>query len=318
MAIDQNTEYAGQRSQATARQSAHRSRRRGHGLPAINLVPAVIAAGAVLLIGSVSAPPRYEARSAFVVDWKSLPSTLGDENAERARNEWRNAVIGRVTGLPRSAEEMIALLNQAGNSGSGQTDNAAVFEKLRKSLRVNLVEQTDNYDRFVVQLRDRSPDLAQAEANRVLRGIVSKLKAESQVDSRTALLHSNANTVIQAGLVSLSSPDRALLGGSIKVEETRVEKRYAGYIWGVWFAAVCLGSLAGRAGRLMRPFALIIAELNAATTRIQKVKRPKAPAVNRLPVIRPRPDFQPAPLSPLWLSATQPNQSSVHLSPMTR
>jgi hypothetical protein len=301
MAVDRNNGYAGQRPYANARQNARRSRRRGQVLPAFSLVTAVIAAGAVLLLGTVVSPPRYEARSAFVVDWKSMPSTRGDENAKRARNEWRNTLITRVTGLPRSAEEMLAILDSAGDSATSQTDKTAMISKLRKSLRVDLADQTDDCDRFVIQMRANDPGLAEAEANRVRHGIVSKLKADSRIGSGAVLLQSNANVVMETGPGFLSNPGGAFLNNSIKVEETRVEKRSAGYLWGVWFAAICLGGVAGMAGQLMHPMALAVTELKAATNSVRTVKRAKAPAVNRLPVIAPKHDSQPSPLPPpLW------------------
>jgi hypothetical protein len=302
MAIDRNNDCAGQRPDTTARQTARRSRRHDRALPSFSLVPAVIAAGAVLIIGIVVSPPKYSARSAFVVDWKSMPSTRGDENAERARNEWRNSVITRVTCLPRSAEEISAVLDRVGDPANSPADKTAMISKLRKSLRVNLAGQTDDYDRFVIQLRANDPLQAKAEANWVLQGIVSGLKADSRIGSGTALLQSNANVVLGAGLGSLSNPRGAFLNNSIKVEEISVEKRSVGYILAIWFAAICLGSMAGL---LMHHVASVGTELKTVIIPAPPVKRVKAAPVNRLPVIGPKVVVQPSPsLSSLWPSPT--------------
>ena len=81
--------------------------------PAFGLVPAAIVAGAVLLISAAASPPKFVARAAFVVDWKSMPSMPDAENAARARNEWRSTIITKVTSLPHSSEEVSDILDRA-------------------------------------------------------------------------------------------------------------------------------------------------------------------------------------------------------------
>jgi len=305
MSKNRNKGWADQRPDATARQNAHRSGRRVRVSPAFGLVPAAIVAGAVLLIGVAASPPRFVARAAFVVDWKSMPSVPDDENAEKVRNEWRNTIIARVTSLPHSDEEISDILDRADDYNNSQTDKAVVISKLRRWLHVDLTGQTDDCDRFVIQMRDNDPGLARTEANGVLHGIVSRLKTESRIGSGAAILRSNANVVTKAGLGSLRNPGGAFLNDSIKVvEETHVEKRSAGYGLGVWFAAVCLGGVAGVAGRLMRRVASAVTVLKAATSRVPRVKPARTPAVGTLPIISRKHGPKPLPLpSPLLPSA---------------
>jgi hypothetical protein len=302
MSKNRNEDCGNQRPDATARQNARRSGRRDRMSPAFALVPAAIVAGAVLLIGVVASPPGFVARAAFVVDWKSVPN---DENAAKVRNEWRNTIITRVTSLPNSDEEISGILDHAGDLANRQTDKAAVILKLRRWLRVDLTSQTDDCDRFVIQMQDNDPGLAQAEANWVLHGIVSRLKTESRIGSGTAILRSNANVIMEAGLGSLKNLGGASLNDSIKVVEvTHVEKRSAGYGLGVWFAAVCLGSVAGVAGLLMRRVALAVTELKAAISRVPPVKPARTPSVGRPSIISQQQGPKPSPLPPpLWPSA---------------
>lgn len=285
-----------QRPDTIARQQAHRSVRKDRVSPAFGLVPATIMAGVVLLIGVVVSPPRFVARAAFVVDWKSLSSVANDENAEKARNEWRNAVIAKVTSLPHSEEEVSDVLDRAGDLANRQTDKVAVILKLHRWLRVDLTSQTDDNDWFVIQMRDNDPSLAQTEVNWVLQGIVSGLKTESRIGSGAAILRSNAN-----GEGSILGD--VFLNDTVKiVEETHVKTRSAGYGLGIGFAAICLGSVAGVAGLLMQRVALAMTELKAAIGHVQPVKPAKAPAFGAPSIIRrkhgPKPPQLPSPLLP--------------------
>jgi hypothetical protein len=98
----------------------------------------------------------------------------------------------------------------------------------------------------------------------------------------------------------LSNPRGAFLNNSIKVEEISVEKRSTGYVLGIWFAAICLGSMAGL---LMHHVASVGTELKTVIIPAPPVKRKKAPPVNRLPVIGPK-VAPPSPLTSLWPSPT--------------
>jgi hypothetical protein len=220
-----------------------------------------------------------------------LPSTQGDERAEQARNEWRNTIISKVTGLPHSPAELAAVLDQAGNPANGAADQAVVISKMRKLLRVNLADQTGDYDRFIVRMRDNDAGQAQAKADWVLRGIVSQLKANSRMGSGMALLNSNNSAAMAVRLGSLSNPGLESLNHSIKVEESRVEKRGAGYGLGVWLAAICL---AGAAGWLMHQIARMVTELHAAAMRATRVRPAKVAAISRLSIISQQQSPQPS------------------------
>jgi hypothetical protein len=259
----------------------------------------------VLLISAAVSPPKFVARAAFAVDWKSMPSMPDDENAERARNEWRSTIITKVTSLPHSSEEVSDILDRADDLASRQADKAAVISKFRRWLRVDLTSQTDDCDQFVIQMRDNDPSLAQAEANWVLHGIVSRLKTESRIGNGAAILRSNANAVMEAGPGSLKNLGGAFLNDSIKVvEETHVEKRGPGYGLGVWFAAVCLGSVAGVAGLLMRRVALAVTELKAAFSHVPPMKPVKTPVIGTPSIISQKHSLPPPRLPPpLWPSA---------------
>jgi hypothetical protein len=262
-------------------------------------------AGTVLLISVAALPPKFVACAAFVVDWKSMPSMPDDENAARARNEWRSAIIAKVTSLPHSSEEVSDILDRADEFAGRQADKAAVITKLRTWLRVDITSQTDDCDQFVIQVRDNDPSLAQAEANWVLHGIVSRLKTESRIGSGAAILRSNASAVMEAGPGSLKNLGGAFLNDSVKVvEETHVEKRSVGYGLGVWFAVVCLGSMAGVAGLLMRRVALAMTELKSAFSHVPHVKSVKTPAIVTPSIISQQHGLPPPRLPPpLWPSA---------------
>jgi hypothetical protein len=333
------------RPHATARQNAHRSVRRVRVSPAFCLVPAAIVAGIVLLMGFAASPPRYVARAAFVVDWKSIPSVPDDEQAQKIRNEWRNTIITEVTSLPHSDEEVSDILDRADDLSNSQTDKAAAFSKLRRWLHVDLTSQSDDCDRFVIQMRDNDPSSAKAEANWVLLGVVSRLKTESRIGSGAAILRSNANVEdviqkedelkqekqkleatypqpfpdhvqqryeqigaepnklelehMQTGFGSLMNLGDAFLNDSIKVdEEVHVEKRSAGYGLGILFAAVCLGSMTGVAGLLMRRLASAVTMLKTATSGVPSVIPVKPPAIGAPPIINRKHNPKPLPLPP--------------------
>jgi len=153
----------------------------------------VVVAGAVLLIGGAHAPPRFVARAGFVVDWNTMPSVPSDEAAQKVRNDWRKFIISEVTSLPHSEQEISDLLDRAEGFDANQTDKPTLVSKLTRWLRVRLVSQTNDCDRFTIEMRDNDPKVAEAVANWVLRGTVSKLRTEASTGSGLAALRSTAN-----------------------------------------------------------------------------------------------------------------------------
>src|SRR5208282_2689412 len=210
MSEDRTQNCADQPLDATARRRMRRSTRRSRRSSAFGLAPAAVAAAAVLLMGFAAIPNRYVARTGFVVDWQSVPSASYDEQAASTRNELRNTIIAEVTSLPYSDAEVSDILDRAGDPTPGESGKAVAISKFRRRLRVDLASQTDDCDRFVIQMRNSDPGLAQAEANRVLQGIVSRLKTESRMGNGTAPLHSElALNQLEPGHVK-AGPDSSI------------------------------------------------------------------------------------------------------------
>ena len=106
--------------------------------------------GAVLLIGAAHVPPRFVARATFVVDWNAMPSVPSDGSAEKVRKVWRQSVISEITSLPHSEQRISDLLNRAEGIEATKTDKTTLVSKLTRWLRVSLVGQTNDCDRFAI------------------------------------------------------------------------------------------------------------------------------------------------------------------------
>jgi len=184
---------ADQQISAAIRRNAPDPVRRVPSWLAFGLVPAVIVAGAVLLISIASTPPRFVARAIFEVDWKSMPSVPNDPQAEESRDKWRKQIISKVTSLPQSKQKISDLLDRVDGFNGSQTDRAAVISKFQRWLRFKLANQTADSDRFIVEMRDADPDSAKAEANWATHGIVAGLRTESRFGSGLAALRSYSN-----------------------------------------------------------------------------------------------------------------------------
>jgi hypothetical protein len=274
--------------------------------PAFALIPAAIVAGAVLLVGFAARPSLYVAHAGFMIDWKSVLPSPGDEQALKARNEWRNTIVAQIISWPHSDEEICDILDRADNLTRNQADRAAAISKLRRRLHVDLTSQTDDCDRFIIRMRDNEPELAQAEASGALQSIVARLKTASQTSGMAASLRSEAELSkpdMRAGLGSAMNLGSVSLNNSIKVaEEARIESRGAVYGLGLLFAAVCLGGAAGFAGRLMHELGLVGRALKKATGGASRTRTVKTPAVGAMPgtsrIPDPKPQPLPAPLFP--------------------
>jgi hypothetical protein len=209
--------------------------------PGFSLIPAAITVCVVLLIGMVATPPRYIARATFAVKWDSLVSAQDNAEVQRLRQECRMAVTAAVTGLPYSEQGIADVLDRADGFSGNPADKAALISRLHKRLRVTPAGQTDQGDLFTVETRDNNAGAAQATANWVLQGTVSKLKADIASGSGWAALHSSEKAV--AG--SWANISGAFLGDQIKeVKAAQVEVRGIGYGLSVLLAAMALGGFA--------------------------------------------------------------------------
>jgi hypothetical protein len=278
---------ADQRPGATSRRNARRSAQKAEASPAFGLVPAVIVTGVVLLIGVAARPSLYVAHAGFTIDWTSVLSVPVDEQALKARNEWRNTIVAEVISWPHSDEEVCDILDRVDHLTHDQTDRVVAISKLRRRLHVDLASQTADCDQFVIRMRDNDPGLAQAEVDGALQSIVSRLKTASQTSGVAASLRSGAELNkpdMPAGLSSAMNLGSASLNNSIQVAEAaQVVSRGAGYGLGLLFAAVCLGSAAGLAGQLMHQLGLVGNALKTATGGVSRGRTAKTPLAGTSP-----------------------------------
>jgi hypothetical protein len=283
-----------QPTEATLRKDAPTPRRGVRPSFAFGVIPAAVVATMILLIGIVTAPPRYIARASFVVDWNSLRSVLNDEMADKLRNDCRTAFIAEVTSLPDSEPELSDVLDRAGDFSGSQTDKAAVISRLHKRLRVTLAGQADDGDLFAIEMRDDDSRVARAAADWVLQGTVSKLKAEVKAGSGFAALRSRATpdgaqleqrpfNHAEAGFGAMSNLGGVLFIDPIKlVKPAQVEERGIGRGWCVLLAAVVAAVVAGGLGLLLRQLILAVTELMATVRIAPRTKRLPAPAPGRI------------------------------------
>ncbi len=157
------------------------------------LVPAVVVAGAVLLVGIAIMPPRFVARAAFVVDWETMPSVPSDENAEKVRINWRKAIIADVTSLPKSEKTIHDFLERCGDLNDSQSNRPVVISKLSRWLRVTMAREPDNVDRFTIEMRDNDSKWAEAVVDAVLQDDLSRLDTQAKTGSGVAAGRSWAN-----------------------------------------------------------------------------------------------------------------------------
>ena len=261
--------------------------RRAQVSPAFSLVAAVIMAGVVLLMGIAARPSLYVAHAGFTIDWKSVLSAPGDEQALKARNEWRNTIVAQVISWPHSDEEVCDILDRADNLTHNQTDRALAISKLHRRLHVDLTSQTDDCDQFVIRMRDSHPGLAQAEVNGALQSIVARLKTASQTSGVAAPLRSEAELNkpdLRAGLGASMNLGSVSLNNSIRAtEEAQVVSRGIGYGLSLLFAAVCLGIAAGFAGQVMHQLGLVGRALKTSAGNGSRVKTGRTPEVRTSP-----------------------------------
>lgn len=262
----------------TIQNEAPHSRRRGSAALAFSLAPAAVVACAVLLIGIFTIPPRYVAHAVFEVDWNVLRSVSNDAMMEAVHSDKRAAFIAEMIRLPDSEQGLSELLDHVDDLKGSQADKAAVMAKLQKRLRVSLTGQTDNGDQFTIETRDDEPGAARASANRVLQGIVSKLKAGANAGGSSAAWHSLAGA--ESG--SQSNLDEAPVASVVKtINEAQVEKRGAGYGLNVLLAAVGLGGMAGGLGLLLRQLILAITALKVVAEGASRRARSQSSANGR-------------------------------------
>lgn len=268
-----------QPTDTTIRKGARRSKRKVCRSPAFNVIAAAVTACVVLLIGIIATPPRYIARASFVVDWNSLSSAPDNEGAKKVRNECRTTIIAAVTSLPASEHEISEVLDRADGFSGSPTDKAAVISKLQRRLRVTVAGQTGQGDLFTIETWDNNPGAAQMEANWVLHGTVSKLKADVTSASELAALRSQE----KVGAGSFSNLGVMFFADPIKViKEAQVEMRGIGYGLSVLLAAVVLGGFAAVFRGLLHQLELVVAALKVTA----RSAAHQAAAYNRSPVRR--------------------------------
>ena len=167
-----------------------RSRRRS-GWFAYVLIPAAIMAGYIVLLGIISRPPPYLAQAAFVVDWNRMPSVPGDETADKVRAQWREEIRAEIESLPGS--ETISDFIDQNAADAESTWKTTATTKARNWLRITRVPQTNDCDRFVIEMWDADPQLAQVVANCVLLGSVSKYNADALIGRLMAAARAGSN-----------------------------------------------------------------------------------------------------------------------------
>ncbi len=245
---------------ATVQNGAPHSRRSDTPSLAFGLIPAAAVACGVLLIGIVNLPPRYIAHASFAVDWDSLRSNSTGVMTETMRRDRRTTFIAEMTSLPDSGPELSEVLDRAGDFSGSQIDKAAVTAKLQKRLRVILTGQTDTGDLFTIETRDDDPGVARMEADWVLQGTMSQLKAEAKAGGTPAVWRSLA----EAGSGSRANLEGVLIANPIKaIQQAQAEARGAGYGLTVVLAAAVLGVMAGGLGLLWRQLILAMTALKS-------------------------------------------------------
>jgi hypothetical protein len=295
---------ASRRPDAIGRQRPPRPERRVHSPMAFALIPAAIAAAAVLLFGILSTPPRYIARASFAVDWSSLPLTSGDERTEKLRNDCRATFLARVGSLHESESEIGKVLDSAGDFPGNPAAKAAVIPKLHKHLQVTLDSQTDEGDLFTIETLDDDPDAARLAANWVMQGTLSELKAIAEAGSNASALRSESNHA-GARIVSRSNIGGVRFDDPVRtVRPARVERRGIGYGVGVLLAALAVAGLAAGTGLLVRQLSLLAAAFQEmARSAARRKQRESAAnyraAIRRQAAVTERPILA-QPLPPLW------------------
>ena len=176
------------------------------------LGPAAVVAAAGLLIGIATAPPRFIAHAAVVIDWKSMPSVLNDETAEKVRNIWRKQIVSEVTGMPNSEEFISDILDRADGFSGDEKEKTAIISRMQRHLRVTLASQGEDCDRFDIEIAESDLSLARTEGDWMMSGTIAKLKDEAKAGGGLAALRSGANV----GDVSQKEED-------LKAEETNLE-----------------------------------------------------------------------------------------------
>jgi hypothetical protein len=121
-----------------------------------------------------------------------MPSVPENKKAEEIRLRWRQSLTARTIGLPRSAEAMGAMLDSGGFRGT-PARKAALISQLCKQLRVNLIKQPSDCDRFAIEVGDSNSNRAFAVANLVLTYATSDLEREAQIGSGVAAMGSYGN-----------------------------------------------------------------------------------------------------------------------------
>lgn len=163
------------------------------------LIPAILVAGAVLLVGTAAKPARFTARTTFAVDWNAMPSVPNDEQAEKVRAEWRKQLVREVIQLPSADAEIADILERANALTANPNTNSAIISELKKGLRIVLSRQTAECDQFTIEVRNSNTNFAHAAALCVLQGITSKIKTEARTAGGLAAWRSyeNVEDVIQ-------------------------------------------------------------------------------------------------------------------------
>lgn len=157
------------------------------------LIPALLIAGAVLLLGLAKKPPRFTARAAFAVDWNSMPSVPNDKQADKVRTAWRHRIVTEVLQLPNSEGAIVDILERADALSNNQDKNGAVIAELKRGLRVKLLNQTAGCDQFSVEVQNNDTNFARAGAQGILQGTMARLKDEAKTAGGLAALRSSAN-----------------------------------------------------------------------------------------------------------------------------
>jgi len=286
-----------QQPEITVRETAPRTRRKMSPMLAYGLIPAAGAVSITLLAGMFTAPPRFVARAAFVVDWNAEPG--GSITGTTSRDN-RTMFITQMASLPHSEPELSELLEGTPGRGGNPADQGVALGRLQRYLRVTRTAQSDQEDGFAIETMDDDPGTAQAAANWVLEGAIAKLRDGANAGSAAVGWRSLAEVGAgsHANLIAMpaASPVKA-------VNEAQVQARSFGYGLRVLLASLALGAVAGGAGLLLRQFILGITALKIvvedasrrmrleSSTRAELRDRRRAPSRQRPILLRPLPQL---------------------------
>ena len=158
-----------------------------------DVLSAAITGALVFMVGIILTPRRSVARTAFTVDWQKMPSVPDDASAENARDLWKRMLVLSLTD-PQAKTDLTPILDcAAGREPALAQRRRPSVADLRAGLRLSIVSEGEDTDRFIVEVADHDRSWALAIAACVADEYLAQIKGHATVGAGAASVRSYGN-----------------------------------------------------------------------------------------------------------------------------